>query len=238
MKFRITKAEYDALNEHLKVLYVVDGDGYKMPLTDYEDPGELRRARDREKEEARAAKERLATLEAEIETLKSEPARKSGDIKTLEAAWQRKHDETKAAYEARLTAANKRLEDHVLQAKANEFAGAIAARPENVGLILPHVTSRLVFDHETGEVRIKDKTGGRVSAMNFDELRDEYLKTPMFSTVVAASKASGGGAAGQTNGTPGGGAAKKFKDLSEQEKVELFKTNPDEYRRCKMADGQ
>ena len=243
MKFKLTKAEYEALSPEMKLLYVADGDGYKLPLTDIDDPGELRRARDREKEAARVAKEQLATVQAELDKIKEEPARKNGDIATLEKAWEKKRNDDVAAVQARLDAANKRFETALIEEAANKLSSEIAAKPENIGLIKPHVMQRLeiVHDGDVPVVKIKDKTG-RVSAMNFDELKRELVAEPMMGSVVVGSRASGaGGSGGATTGSGGGAGADKskaFKDMTGPERTALYTSDPAEFKRLSEADKQ
>lgn len=235
LKLKLTKAEFDALPEGLKVAYLADGENYKLAVDGYEDPGELRRARDREKEAARIAKEERDAYKAKLEGLELEPARTAKDIKTLEAAWKAKYDADVAAERSKTEAATKKYSDHLVQSEARKFASEIAAKPENVDLILPHVLGRFEFSEDT--VRIKDKTG-RLSAMNTDELKKEFVENPMFGSVVAASKASGAGGAGNSNPSSGGAgktAGKKFSDWSENERVELYRSNPAEFQRLSEA---
>jgi len=241
MKFRITKAEYDALSDAMKVMYVVDGDGYKMPLTDYEDAGEMRRARDREKEEARVAKAALAAAQTELDALKIKPARETGDIKTLEAAWEKKLNDAETAHKAQLAGVTGQLHKVLIDNAAATVAGAITASPASASLMLPHILPRfeVVMDGDTPVVKIKDATG-RLSAMNFDELQKEFVANPTFATVVVGSKASGaGGAGGGKSGAAGGAggeAKKKFAEMDGKERTALYQSDRAEFDRLAAED--
>lgn len=238
MKIRISKAEYDALSDALKLIYVVDGDAYKLPLSEGEDPGALRRALDREKLETKAAKETLATAQAELDALKIEPARKTGDIAVLEKSWGDKLIKRENELNQQIATLKKSLESTLIDHATATVVGAITAKPENASLMHPHIKERfeVVYDGDLPTVKIKDATG-RISAMNFDELQKELIATPKFSSVVVGSKASGGGAGGQGGGASSGGAGKKLKDMSESDRVVLFRADPAAYRARQAAEG-
>jgi hypothetical protein len=231
MKRKLTKAEWEALSPELKLFYVADGDNFKLVLTgEDEDNGPLVRALAREKEEKRIAKEKADALQADLDAMKLDPARKSGDIKTLEASWQQKLDAQKAVDTAKITALTGTLNKTLVESAANKIAGAITGSPENASLMLPHILTRLevVYDGDVPTVKVKDKDG-RVSAMNFDELQKEFVATPTFATVVVGSKASGAGGSGGS-GANGGAATgpnkKEFGKLTGPEKVDWFKSDP------------
>lgn len=235
MKFKLTKAEYEALSDNLKVLYIADGDGYKLPLTDYEDAGEMRRARDREKADAATAKTEAARLKAELDTLKLDPARKTGDIATLEKSWQEKLTASETANTAAIANLKTSLETTLVDNAAAQLAAGITAKPENASLLMPHIRSRfeVVYDGDTPTVKIKDATG-RISAMNMAELQAEIVKTPLFSSIVVVNKASGAGGSGggNNNGAAGGaGGGKKFADMTGPERTALYQSDRAEFDR-------
>lgn len=89
---------------------------------------------------------------------------------------------------------------------------------------------------ENGEhiVRILDKDG-KPSALNMDDLKKEVLGSKALAPLLSGSKASGGGA----NGGQGGGAAtrnnKKFSELTERERVEWHREDPEGFNAAAKA---
>lgn len=231
MKRKVTKAEYEAMSESLKLLYVVDGEGYKLPLIDDDDPDALRRARDREKAEGATARAALAAAESELDKLRTDPARKTGDIAVLEKSWSDKLTKREGELNAQIATLKKSLETTLIDHAVAKVSTAVTAKPENAALMEPHVRDRfeVVYDGDVPTVKIKD-AAGRISALNFEELQKELIATPKFASVVVGSKASGGGAGGQRSVTSDGGAGKKLKDMSESDRVALWRADPAAYK--------
>lgn len=235
LKRTLTKAQFDALSPEIRALYIADGDNYKLNAeTDGEDVGALRRAHDREKQEAKDAKKKAADLQAELDSLKIDPARKAGDIATLEKAWSDKLTAKEAELNGKLAAANQHISRIMIDHASTQIASAITAKPEHASLMLPHITPRLevVFDGDKPTVKIKDKEG-KLSAMNLEDLQKELVANPTYSTVVVVSKASGAGGSGGGRSGSGGGApgTTKFSDFSEAERTQLYRDNPTEFKR-------
>lgn len=63
VKLRLTKEEYDALSDVIKALYVLDGDGYKLQLSDDDDPSILRKTVAELTEKSRTRKAKITELE-------------------------------------------------------------------------------------------------------------------------------------------------------------------------------
>lgn len=228
MKRKLTKAEYDALSPEMKLLYIAEGDSFILPLTDYEDAGAAIRARDREKAEAATAKAALATANAELERLRVEPARKTGDIAVLEKSWADKLTASETASAATIAKLKGTLESTLIDHAATQFAAGLVAKPENASLMLPHVRSRfeVVYDGDVPTVKIKDATG-RISAMNTDELKKEMIGNPLFASIVVVNKGSGAGGSGSggNGGSGGAGGGKKFADMTGKERTDLYNTD-------------
>lgn len=240
MKFKLTKAEYEALSPEMKLLYVADGDGFKLPLVDYDDPAELKRAKDREVQTAKDAKAALAVAQAELDALKTDPARKAGDIATLEKSWKEKLDAANAAHTEANGKLKATLEKTLIEHAAAQVAGAITDKPANASLMLPHITSRfeVVYDGDVPSVKIKDETG-RISAMNFEEFQKELVAAPKFSSIVVASKAGGAGSGtGKNGGGSGASGDKKFAEMNGAERTALYNSNRAEFDRLAALEKQ
>lgn len=222
LKKKIDKAAYEKLSDAMKAEYIADGENFKLDLTDDEDTGPLKRALEREKQEARDRKQRVEELEAELESLSTNDAKKKGDIATLEKGWQAKLDAQKNEYEGKIgkltNHVTKNLIDNQAMALATELAG------KNAKILLPHITARLKADFEGDEpvARILDASG-KVSAATLADLKGEFVANKDFSGIITASNASGGGAPANNANNPAGGA-KNFNQ--NQQPTNLAKASP------------
>lgn len=238
LKRKITKADFDALNPLLQAEYKAEGVDYVLDAEGFDDPAELKRAKDREVEARKVSDAKVKELETKLATITDTDARRAGDIATLEKSWQAKLDKTIA--DSTLVVAGKdkfiqtTLVDSVAQSLASELAG------ESAIVLLPHIKARLSADL-TGEkplTRVLDNDG-KPSAASVEDLKKEIAADNRFKAVVIASKASGGGAAGGGGRPNGGGAApsnKKFKELNDQERIDWHKRDPEGFKVAAEAD--
>jgi hypothetical protein len=111
----------------------------------------------------------------------------------------------------------------VAQSLASELAVSGSAP-----LLLPHIARRLKVEIVDGTpiTRVLDASG-KPSAASVDELKKEFIDNKAFAPVIVGSRASGGGAAGAGGG--GGAGTKRFKDLTEAERVALYRESPEKY---------
>lgn len=234
IKQKITKVVYDALSDELKKEYKLVGVDYVLDLEGYEDPVELKRAKDREAQNARDSKAALTLAQDELAALKASlgnddetKARKAGDIATLEKSWQGKIDAATTESNGKLAKKDAYIQAQLVDAVAHQLASKIAQSPN---VILPHIKARLQADL-TGDVpvtRVLDATG-KVSAMSLAELEKEFVANPDFAAIIIASNGSGGGAPGGKQN--GGGAAKKLSEMTGTERVEYNKRDPAGFER-------
>lgn len=224
----------DGVDEALHGLYEETDDGYQLKVDGLEDTGALKRAKDREKAEAKKAKERADRLEQElsevrqeIEDAKHSGAKKSGDVEALEKSWQEKL----AKREAELTAQIESLSGSITTMTVDNVAMQLASELAVEGsakVLLPHIKARLAVEQRDGQYITAVRDGeGKPSAMTVDELKAEFANDKAFSHVVAGSKASGSGASGGSNG---GGAAKPKGNVggSREERVAHFQSQLDQ----------
>lgn len=204
LKMNVTTAVYDALPDAVKAEYKRSGDGYVLDLDGYEDPAELRRARDRERDSARDFKAQLDTANQTIKDLQGDDARRTGDIDRIEKRMQKKYDEDTGALNKTITDMRNGLVTSALDTTARELAGKLS--PKNAAVLLPHVRGRLDAEYDTTAdkvvVHIKDKDGKRSADLTSDKLLQEFRDNAEFGGIVAASQASGGGA--RSSNTPNG----------------------------------
>lgn len=219
--------------------FYLDIDG----IDDHHAVGALVRAKGYEKENARKAGEKVTQLTADLEKLQGEldDLRKNGipkgDVERLEQSYKDKFGKKEKELSDKIEALTKSLEGHLIEGQAMKLAGEISAKPEYIEAILPHIRSRMKLESsESGDhiVRILDKDG-KPSALNMDDLKKEVLGSKALAPLLSGSKASGGGA----NGGQGGGAAtrnnKKFSELTERERVEWHREDPEGFNAAAKA---
>lgn len=215
--------------------FYLDIDG----IDDHDGVGALRRAKDYEKDEARKAKERARDLQAEIDKLNDQliEMRKNGmpktDVEALEQSYKDKLAKKEGELTKRIDALTGQLSGLMVDGEAMKLANEIAAKPEYVDLLLPHIRGRIALESSedgTHITRVLDKDG-KPSSLNLADLKKELQGNKAFAPILAGSKANGGG----SNGGGGGGApsGKKMKDMTEHERVTLFRENPEEFRKLK-----
>ena len=219
--------------------FYLDIDG----IDDHHAVGGLVRAKGYEKENARKAKEKADQLSADLETARTEmeELRKTGipkgDVDRLEASYKDKYTKKEKELTEKIEALTSSLERHLIEGQAVKLAGEIAAKPEYIEAIMPHIRSRMKLEASEGGdqiVRILDKDG-KPSALNMDDMKKEVLASKALAPLLSGSKASGGGA----GGGQGGGATtrnnKKFNELNERERVEWHREDPEGFKAAAAA---
>lgn len=229
MKFRLTKEQFEALNDEQKKEYVADGEGFKLNLEDIADPEDnsaLKRAKDREKQRADEAEAERKKLQDKLDAVSNDDARKRGDIEALEKSWKQKETDAKAAGDAAVNAFKGKMEKLLVNDVAMQIAVELT---KTVKLILPHIKARLKaeFDGEDAITRVLD-ADGKPSALSIEDLKKEFRANPDFADIIIGSKASGSGARGGN----GGGASKKLSEMNDADRIEFAKNDPEGFKRA------
>lgn len=231
LKFKLDKAAYDELSDDMKANYSqVDGtDEYRLKVEGYDDPAELRRARDREKQAAAEAKARAAELEERLHKLEGDDKRKRGDIDALEKSWREQKDKAVGEKEAEI-----QKRDAIIQRVfRTNVADAMARKISTVPVAMARmIQDRLTVEIEDGEpvTRVLDKNG-RPSAMTLTDLEKELVADPDLSGMIVGSKASGSGATANS----GGGATKKLHEMNDSERREWYERDPEGFKKAATA---
>lgn len=239
LKRKITKAEFDALDPLLQKEYKAEGADFVLDAEGFDDPAELRRAKAREAQRANDAEKTRDKLQADLDAITNTDAYRAGDIKTLEKSWQTKMDTAVNDLKAQLKRKDAFIEKVSLQGVARSLAAELGG--DNAALLLPHIERRLTLDTTGDEplTRVLDKEG-KPSASSIEDLKKEMANDKQYAPLVIASKASGSGAAG--GGQPGNGGAgtgqKKFQELSDKERTDWFKRDPDGFKAASAAAKQ
>ena len=240
LKIKVNAEEFEKLPEYLQSEYTKAGDAYQLNLEDMEDTGALKRAKDHEKEQRKAAEQRARELEqlanqmkTQLDELQNGDFRKKGDVEALEKSYQKKLQDLEARASAERERLASILHKNTLEATARKLATDLAG--ERAEILLPHIKSRLQVEMGDNDINIRvlDPTG-KVSADSIDDLKNSFFTNDVFAPIVIGSKASGSGAAGQRGG---GGATKRISEMSATEEAQFAKSNPEAYERQLKAEG-
>lgn len=172
------------------------------------------------KEQQRIAQEAEAEkLRIEREALE-EAARQKGDWQALEDSYKAKLAEKENEFSSQAETLRKQVYKLTVGDQALKLASEIS-KSHAIGIMTPFIEQRLTLD-ENNNVRVLDLQG-KPSAMTIDDLKQEFKASAMFQDIVVANNSSGGGATGGGNG---GGAAKNPKEMTEQERIDLYNRDP------------
>lgn len=193
-------------------------------------------------EELASLKESIAKLEAKnrelaeekskakqaAEKAAMEQAKKDGDLEALEKSWQQKLEASQSELTAKLEEYERMMVNITSGSEATRLANELAM-PGHAELLLPHVKSRLTTEVRDGQptTRVLD-ADGNPSAMTVDDLKKEIMQNKVYAPILAGSKANGAGSAGKSDG--GQGHQKSWDEMTDQERVELRREDPQRYK--------
>jgi hypothetical protein len=193
----------------------------------------LRVAAENERDQAKTAlteaEEARTTAETERDAAK---ASKGQDVQALEASWKQKLEDATAAAEKDKNELTGEIERLLKTNTAQSLANEISTVPE---LFAGVIEQRLKVEKGADGkffTRVLDGEG-KPSAGTIDDLRKELLANDKYAAIIISGKGSGGGAGG--TGSGGGASEKKWLDHTDQELIELRRTDPDKYERLKAA---
>jgi len=234
MKLNVNAEEYELLDDAIKSEYKQGANGYELTVDGLEDTGALKRAKEHEKErrqkvesELKEIKDQLTLKEDEIIDLRKGAVSKD-DVDALERSYKEKLEKSEKEYTGRINDAEGSLRSMLVDNVASKIANEISTVPDLMsGAISARLTTEIVDGKATTRVLDRD---GKPSALTVDELKKEFVANEKFSSIIVGSNASGSGAIGSGNGS---GASKKFSDMSEADRVSLYKDSPDDYRKLR-----
>lgn len=200
LKAKITKSEFENLGDALKAEYIEDGDGYRLDVDGFDDPKELKRAKDREVQLRKDAEKRARTAEEKLSELDSDDARKKGDIETLEKKWRGDLAAEKDAHKATVEKYQSAFKKSLIESKATEIATQISKAPSLLARI---IRDRLTVDFDGDEptTRVIGADGRVDENLTLADLTKEIVANKEYADIIIASKASGGAARASQNGS-------------------------------------
>lgn len=238
MKRKITKEAYEALSEALKALYEADGDNYVLELEDDDSDAEMERLklkrqiesdhRKRAEAERDELKKQLKELQEAQNKKADDDHRKAGDVEALDKSWKAKFEAREKELLAQIEQNNSVIQQITVGAAAQDIATRISTAPE---LLAPAISSRLTVEYTDGKpiMRVLDKDG-KPSAATLEDLEKEIAGDKRYASVIIAGNGSGGGGRGGQSGN--GVPNKKFSELSEQERIDWYRKDPDGFRKA------
>lgn len=191
MKFKISKAEWEALSDEQKALYTAKGDDYQIQVDGMPDFDAMESNMQKLLDEAKQAKKAKADAEAQAKTEAEEFARKNGNVEALEKSWSERLAQSEAAHKAEVAAyhdqLSKQMVSNVSQALATKLFGSKAA------LLQHHIDKRISLEKgENGEFKTRILgEDGKPSAHTLADLEKEFTGKDEFKSLLVVSKATG-----------------------------------------------
>lgn len=189
---------------------------------------ELRDVRNAKKyafDEWHKLKNTLSAQEQDKQKADQEKMVSEGKYKELAESFKKKHDDLVMQIEAK----EKAWQTEKLDAMAKQAAIDAGAMGVNVKFLSREIRDRLAYND--GQLCVLDNEG-RVSASNLAELVNEIKNDEQYHGLIAGRKSSGGGAGSIVSGSAGN--HKSFKEMTESERVALYRKSPVEYERAKQ----
>jgi hypothetical protein len=236
LKRTLAKTEYDALPADVKKEYVDNGDGeFSLDVEGIEDVGPLKRTVVNVKREKTELANKIAEMQTKLDTLEAAAASTNGKEKTpkqIESEWKKKLDDETGVLNTKLAS----VLDSLKQTTAERIATEMFTS-KTLGKKYVQDRISVKFDDDgKPQVIILDEAGNETD-VNIDNFKKELRANKDLATVLVGSRASGGGATG-VQGHSGGGATggKKFSELNDTERRELYLTNPVEFQRLRSEN--
>lgn len=227
MKYELNDDEFNALSDDQKSAYGQSGDVYRLQVDGLPDIEALKSENERlkshsqtllDEKKAEAAKARQAEKEAADKA--AEQAKSSGKLDEMEAAYQRKFD----AQQAELQAIKQQQSQNAITTESIKLASELTTDPARRDLLVDQIKLRLRF--EDGKVQVLDENG-ELTVSDTKQLVEQIKTAPRYAPLIDAPKGSGAPATGQH-----GSGAKKPSELTEAERIEFAKKDPEGFRQA------
>lgn len=226
---QISKAQFDALPSHFQSEYKASGENFVLDIVG-DDGIDWKRKREIEAEHRRKAEKDRDDANEKLDEMRRGAIPKD-DVAALEDSWKTK---LTAAEQKHLDEVNN-LQNVIANATIMSAARDVSSLFLAPEAMIPLVRQRLKTEIKDGVAitRVLDKNG-QPSAMSLEDLKNEYKADTSLAPVLVGSQGSGGGG-GSGNGGAGSKQQKPFKDLNDQERKDLFATDPKRFRELAAA---
>lgn len=206
----------DGVDDGIKELYEQKGDKFRLKVEGFDDAEALREALRKERDERKAAKERLAELERSQQEAERKRLEETQQFEDL-------YKNTKSALdkrEAEFEEFRRKLADKERGELATQLVGQMTRDTARAELLKKEALSYI--QHTSDGVVISGPDGTMTAEQLGKHLAERY---PF---LVDGNQASGGGATGDKIG---GGAVKKFEQYTGAELSDIRKRDPQQYDR-------
>lgn len=228
LKFKVSKEDYEALDEGQKALYQAAGDGYQLKvdgLPEPEDTSGLKQKVEELLNESKSAKQKAREAEERAKQEAERRAKEENDFKSLyESSEEARSKALKELEEVRQSISREKT-DTAAMGLAAELADG-----NNAKLLATFIKGRIRYDD--GKIQVLD-AAGNPTVSTVEDLKKEFQTSGMYDSLLRGNKAGGGGAAPSN----GGGAAKKLSEMTESERTALYREDPDKFRQLKKDEG-
>lgn len=216
LKFEIDSLE--GLDDGVKALYEQKGEKFRLKVEGIDPADELKEALRKERDERKAAKDRLAEFEREAEQKERERLEKDQQWETIAKNEKERADKaTRERDEERAQVATEKR-----SRAAVEIAASLTRDTARAELLKKEA---LAFIQHSSEGVVISGPDGTMTAEQLGRFLAER-----YPFLVDGNQASGGAAPGSTSS---GGAVKKFHEYTGAELVEIRKKDPAQYERLK-----
>lgn len=206
----------DGVDESLKSLYKEHKGKFRLDVTGIDPADELKRTVTNVKRERDEAKEKARILEEQRIAAEEERLREKSEFKELYEREKSAAQKMKEDWEAEKAATNKEK----LHSAALEIAAALGDKESSVKLLTREAKDYISIDAG----KIKYEIGG----IEVDKQAVMKMLLEEYANICKSSGANGGGAVGGKNG----GAGKKLSDMTQSERLEFKKRDPEGFRRA------
>jgi len=213
LKRKITKDDFDKLPKEVQGEYEERDGEYFLSVEGDEDPDALRRARDREKEEAKKLRKELKEAKERLNEIEGDDSRKKGDIDKIDKSWKDKLEKLEQERQAERVKYQDGIRRSLVDTAASKLAAEISTAPSVMAL---HIAQRLRVDFDDdGEPDLVVLTSDGKVGNTLDGLRKEFLANKEFAGIMIASKGKGGSASSSpaTSGGSAGGTPQSTQDV-------------------------
>lgn len=224
LKKKLTKEEFDALAQDLKSHYKASGESFVLDV-EGDDGIDWQQKRQIEADHRKKAEQKAKDLQDELDNVRRGAIPKD-DVEALEKSWQEKLAARETELTGKISLLTGTIEQATIDTTARDVAQIFLAPTAVIGMVKNRLKTEIVDGRAV--TRVLDKNG-QLSALTIDDLKNEFKADPTLAPILVGSQASGGGATGSGNNSGAGG--KKLKDMNDQERTNLFKTNRAEFDR-------
>ncbi len=171
-------------------------------------------------DEKRKAKEKADEIEAERLRKEEELARENGDFKKLLETQQERAKQLEEQHQNLMRSVKNEKVENALNGIVQKVEPVSGTHAEDLKDLLK---ARYDFDYsqEDGKVIVNGE-----NIRDIDSLLKEVKESGRYDYFLAGTKAQGGGATGANSGA----GNKNLNEMTEAERVELYKTDPDKFR--------